>query len=234
MPQPRTVWITRTQPGADATAKRVRAMGHLALVEPLFEVRDLDADLRLQEAAALAFTSANAVRALATRTADRSLRVFAVGEATALAAREVGFRQVLSTRGDVSALVAGIASRKRELNGPVIHLGGADLAGDLVGDLARHGVIAYAITLYETVERHAPTKVIECLESIDDVLVHSPRGAKALAATLRDFAAPTLRAICLSRAVAQPLARMRTSGRIGSVISASLPTEDDLLTLIDH
>ena len=234
MRTPRTVWITRTQPGADATAKRVRAMGHIALVEPLFEVRDLEVELDLDRAAAMAFTSANAVRALAGRTSVRTFKVFAVGDATALAAREVGFRNVLSTRGDVASLVAGIVSRKRELAGPVIHPGGAELAGDLVGDLARHGIEARAVTLYETVERCAPASVIEHLGEIDDVLVHSPRGANALAAALKAHPAPGLRALCLSRAVAQPLARARTAGRLASVISASLPTDEDLLQLIDR
>ncbi|MDB5446123.1 MAG: hemD, partial [Phenylobacterium sp.] len=33
------IWITRAQPGADATAERVRGMGHQALVAPLLAVR---------------------------------------------------------------------------------------------------------------------------------------------------------------------------------------------------
>ena len=231
---PRTVWITRTRPGADATARAVRALGHTAIVEPLFEVRDLATDLDLGAAAALAFTSANAVRALAGRISDRSLRVFAVGDATAQAAREAGFRNVLSTRGDVEALAAGILSRKRELTGPILHPGGAELAGDLVGALAKGGVEARAVALYETVERPAPPAVVEQLAAIDDVLLHSPRGARALAATLKAHPAPNLRALCMSRAVAQPLARLRTAGRLGAVVPARLPTDEDLVALIDR
>lgn len=231
---PRTVWITRTRPGADSTARAVRALGHTAVVEPLFEVRDLATDLDFGAAAALAFTSANAVRALAARTSERTLRVFAVGDATAQAAREAGFRNVLSTRGDVEALAAGILSRKRELTGPVLHPGGAELAGDLVGALAKGGVEARAVALYETVERPAPAEVVARLDSIDDVLLHSPRGARALAATLRETAAPNLRALCMSRAVAQPLARLRTAGRLGQVVPARLPTDEDLVALIDR
>lgn len=228
----RTVWITRTQPGADATAQRVRALGYEAVVEPLFEVRDRSAALDLTGVAAIAFTSANAVRAMAHRTTERTLKVFAVGDATAQAARTAGYRNVLSTRGDVSALVEGIVSRKRELAGPVLHPSGADLAGDLVGDLTAAGLNARVVTLYDTVEREPTPALLERLATLDNVLVHSPRGAIALAALLKSHPAPALRAFCLSRAVAQPLARARTAGRLASVTAARLPTEEDLLQLL--
>ncbi len=90
------IWITRALPGAESTAERVRALGHEAVVAPLLTVQPLaDTRIDLAGVAALAFTSANGVRAFAEKCADRSLRVFAVGLATAQAARQVGFRAVL-------------------------------------------------------------------------------------------------------------------------------------------
>src|SRR4051812_13210942 len=91
------IWITRAQPGADVTAERVRALGHDVLVTPLLSVRALPGvHIDLIGVAALAFTSANGVRAFADLTGERNLKVFAVGAATALAARAVGFKTVLS------------------------------------------------------------------------------------------------------------------------------------------
>src|SRR4051812_12438776 len=99
------IWITRAQPGADATAERVRALGHEALVAPLLAVRALeDVEIDLIGVAALAFTSANGVRAFADLSPERQIRVFAVGSTTAQAARAAGFRLVLSADGDVEAL----------------------------------------------------------------------------------------------------------------------------------
>ena len=99
------IWITRVQPAADVTAERVRAMGHDAVVVPLLEVQVLpDVDVDLRGVAALAFTSANGVRAFADKSGERGLKVFAVGAATALAARKAGFKSVLSADGDVLAL----------------------------------------------------------------------------------------------------------------------------------
>src|SRR5262245_38438369 len=86
------IWITRAQPGADVTAERVRALGHEAVVAPLLAVRMIpDVSIDLRGVAALAFTSANGVRAFADASGERGLKVFAVGAATASAARAAGF-----------------------------------------------------------------------------------------------------------------------------------------------
>src|SRR6185437_15894191 len=146
------IWITRAQPGAAATADRVRALGHDALVAPLLAVHAIeDVQVDLSGVAALAFTSANVVRCFADICAERSLRVFAVGAATAQAARAAGFKLVLSADGDVEALADGIGQRRAELRGAVLHPGAAEPAGDLAGALAKQGVTARSLILYETV-----------------------------------------------------------------------------------
>ncbi len=130
------IWITRAQPGAEVTAERVRALGHEAVIAPLLQVHALpNAQVDLAGVAALAFTSANGVRAFADLSPERAIRVFAVGAATAQAARAAGFKLVLSADGNVEALAEGIGQRRGELRGAVLHPGAADLAGDLVGAL---------------------------------------------------------------------------------------------------
>src|SRR5258708_2588521 len=65
------IWITRAQPGAASTAERVRALGHEAIVAPLLAVRALeDVQVDLRGVAALAFTSANGVRAFSGLSAE--------------------------------------------------------------------------------------------------------------------------------------------------------------------
>ena len=74
----RTIWITRAEPGAAATAERVRQLGHRPLVAPLLEVRPTaQAAPDLADVGALAFTSANAARIFASLTERRDLPVFA-------------------------------------------------------------------------------------------------------------------------------------------------------------
>ena len=189
------IWITRAQPGADVTAERVRALGHDAIVAPLLAVRVLpDVAVELAGVAALAFTSANGVRAFADASGERSLKVFAVGAATAQAARQAGFKSVLSADGDVDALAEGIAVRRGELRGAVLHPGAAEPAGDLAGALEKHGVEARRLVLYETAPVTLAGAQAALLGKSDAVLLHSPRAAQVLAKLLKAHPAPQLRA----------------------------------------
>jgi uroporphyrinogen-III synthase len=224
------IWITRAQPGADATAERVRGLGHDALVAPLLAVHELEnVEIDLAGVAALAFTSANGVRAFADKSAVRDLRVFCVGGATAQAARQAGFRAVLSTDGDVEALAQGIAARRGELKGCVLHAGAVELAGDLVGALERQAIEGRRLTLYETRPVAIAEAELKMLLKADAVLLHSPRAARALAQVLRGHPAPTMRALGLSKEVLKPLVRAKLAGKA----APPYPLEAALLQLID-
>ena len=225
------IWITRAQPGADATADRVRALGHEALIAPLLAVHAVeDVQVDLAGVAALAFTSANGVRAFADICAERAIRVFAVGAATAQAARVAGFKLVLSADGDVEALAEGIGQRRGELRGAVLHPGAAEPAGDLAGALEKQGVAARSLILYETAPVKLEPAAASQLVQADAVLLHSPRAAQALAAVLKLHPAPNLRALGLSKAVVRPLARAKLAVRA----FPSMPLEGALLNLIDR
>jgi uroporphyrinogen-III synthase len=225
------IWITRTQPGAEATAERVRAMGHDAVVAPLLAVHPVtDVQIDLKGVAALAFTSANGVRAFAEQCGERTLRVFAVGAATAQAARAAGFETVLSADGDVEALAEGIAARRGQLRGAVLHPGAAEPAGDLAGALEKHGVEARRAILYETGPVKLSDEEAARLLRSDAALLHSPRAAKVLAQLLKAHPQPNLRALGLSKAVIKPLARTPLAAKA----FPPFPLEAALLNLIDR
>jgi len=228
-PPPRVVWITRAQPGAEATASRVRLMGIEAIVEPLLEVRPIaDARLDLTDVCALAFTSANAVAAFAERTPERGFRVFTVGDATATAARARRFSTVLSAQGDVTALAAALSARRRELPGVILYPAAAEPSQDLAGALEAAGLAVRQVAVYETATL-APTEALTArLPEIQGVLVHSAKAATALAGVLKDHPAPHLAAFCLSRQVARPLAR----AGLAAIHAAAEPNEAGLLALL--
>lgn len=231
--QPPTVWITRAEPGATATAERVKALGGRPLVAPLLSIEPLPAEIDLAGVGALAFTSANGVRAFAALCPARDRPVFAVGAGTAAAARTAGFRPVLSADGDVAALARGIIARKRELTGAVLHAAAAEPAGDLVGALTEAGVEARAVSVYDTVTRQPPKEVLDALGDIRIVLLHSPKAARALAGLLAGHDASHLRLLCLSPAVARPLEGLK----VKEVAIAPFPIEAALLNLMargDH
>jgi len=223
------IWITRARPGAEATAERVWKLGFEPVVAPLLAVRALgEGPVDLRGVGAIAFTSANAVTVFAARSSARDAPVFAVGEATAAAARSAGFPTVVSAEGDVDALAAAIAARAGTFAGAVLHPAAAEPAGDLAGALATAGIEARTLTVYETVASRLSPKVRAQIPQLHAVLVHSPKAARLLADLLRANPAPDLQVFCLSPAVAAPL---RDLPRIRLRVAA-LPNEAALLNLI--
>jgi uroporphyrinogen-III synthase len=224
------VWVTRALPSAEGTARRVRALGLQAVIAPLIQIRTLSGGpIDLTGVGALAFTSANAVTAFAERSFERSLPVFAVGDATAAAARAAGFASVRSAGGDVAALAEAIAPFKGSFKGVVLHPAAAQPAGDLVAALASRDVEARAITVYETRPAKLRPDILAMIPRMDVALLHSPRAAGVLARLLRRRPSAGLIALCLSPAVAAPLA---ASAGLARVQVAPLPSEEALLHLL--
>ena len=204
------VWVTRSSPGAEATAARLTELGHEPLIAPLLTVRPIPgARLDFKGVGALAFTSAQGVTAFAARYPQgaRSLPVYAVGDTTAESARRAGFADATSADGDVAALTALILARRDDFRGSVLHPSAKFPAGDLAGELTAAGVEAVSTPIYDTAEAAAlPPLAVEALQSddLDAVLVHSPRAAAVLARLIVRYA-PDLSAYALSEACAAPL-----------------------------
>lgn len=221
------VWVTRTRPGAEATAQRLRRLGHTALVQPLLAAEPVGTGpIDLSGVAALAFTSGQAVAAFAARAPQRHLPVFTVGAATARGAGAAGFTRIEALGGDVAAMAPLLAARMGE--GLVLHLAAAQPAGDLAGELARRGVRVRTEVLYRTVPRRPPDRFLAQLGDIDVALIHSARAGAALAQVLRQRPAPHLRLVGISAAALSPLAESVARERC----VAALPEEASLLSLI--
>jgi uroporphyrinogen-III synthase len=219
------IWITRAEPEASATAERVRALGHAAVVAPVLEVEPIGAAPELSGVGALAFTSRNGVRAFAALSPERTLPVFAVGDATARAAEDAGFTVVSSAGGDARALAGLIAAHKDALEGEVLYLAPEEPAGDLVGMLAGGGVQARAIVVYRT----RPVEFESC-PAAEALLVHSAKAARRLAAsTGLEVIAPGMAAVCISPAAAEPLRDVP----FGEILVSPAPNEEALLQTLD-
>jgi uroporphyrinogen-III synthase len=152
----RKALVTRPAEDAGSLAEKLAARGLEPLLEPLLAIRlaeDAQPQLakNLPGAQALLFTSANGARAFAAASADRTLPVFAVGDATSRAAREAGFAHVENAQGDVHALARLAASRLVPQDGALLHAAAREVAGDLGGALAKSGFEVRRVRLYEAV-----------------------------------------------------------------------------------
>jgi uroporphyrinogen-III synthase len=166
-----TVVILRPEPGAAATAARARALGLTPLVAPLFEIRSVAWEApEPGRHDAILFTSAHAPRLAGEALAGfRGLTAYAVGEATAEAARAAGFAAVRTGPADGAALLdlAAADGVRRAL-----HLAGRD-----------HLPLRHPVIVVEQRIVYAADEIggLVCVPPGAVVLLHSPRAAAAFA-----------------------------------------------------
>ncbi|WP_339932738.1 uroporphyrinogen-III synthase [uncultured Brevundimonas sp.] len=218
------VWITRACPGTERTAAVLTARGFTPISAPVIALVPLDTPLDLSDVAGLAFTSRNGVAAFAARTGRRDWPVFAVGDATADATRACGFARVRSAGGALDDLVALIAAAWPADGGLILAPGAREPAGDLTGQLAGR-VAVRTVALYAAVDTD-----VSVPENLDVVLIHSPRAARSLAASLTPADGRNRLLVAISAAAAAPLAQ----AGFAEIRIAARPTEDSLLAALGN
>lgn len=230
------ILVTRPIEDARPLADALEERGIAVLIEPLLEIRHLDdAEIDLTGVQALLFTSANGVRAFAALSPRRDLKVFTVGDGSADAARQAGFPNVESAKGDIEALAALVVDRLKAEDGTLFHAGGTVTAGDLKARLEGLGYQVRRAQLYEAKIATAlstETRANLTLGGIDAVLLFSPRTAATFADLWRAAGSPSLgriHALCLSAAVAREI------GSLGwaAVEIADRPDLPSMLALVD-
>jgi len=181
------VLVTRPEPGASRTARRLQDMGFQPVVLPLTEtvVLPVDAGLIPDEAVAVAVTSANAVRHASKEViaALAALPCHAVGARTGEAARKMGFSSVIEGSGDAEGLANGIAAA---LSGEaIVYLCGRVRFPMFEQRLEAAGVQVSAVETYDTLPvRYSDEAILALLsdQPVDAVLLYSAKAVAAMQA----------------------------------------------------
>lgn len=233
------VLVTRPAHSAERTARRLREMGHEPLLLPLAEpIHDPDAALKALSAThgAMAVTSAEAIRTIA-ELGDKlephlERPLLAVGEATADAARRLGFRSVTSSSGSGRELADQIARNRPEA---LLYLAGTPRAEGfekrLVELKLRFGVVE-CYRMRPTVP--SPSSVDALLDEgrPDAVLFYSRQTGEnffripQIVSSMERLAA--VRLLCLSEAVAETVPEVLRK----NVAISPAPDENGLLSLL--
>ncbi len=234
-----------TRPAADSagTAARLQAAGFETLVAPLMtiEPRTVGADVNqvLADAVGVLVTSANGVRALAAAASQRDMAVYAVGAASAAAARDLGFAAVTAADGDVAALATLVRDRVDAGAGRLVHVAGSVTVGgdgdDLAARLGRLGYGVDRLVLYDAAPVAAlPSAAVAALRDgrVDGVALYSPRSAKLFVELVvragQGRACRQVVAACLSAAVGRALDGLM----FANIVVAAGPTESQLIAAL--
>jgi len=204
-----------TRPEADATAAKLRARGHEVLAMPLMAFEPVPWQQATVAPDAIMLTSPQAARAVAPAW---RVPVYAVGEATARAARAAGFGEVRDGGGSVQVLVDravtdGVAH--------LLHLAGADRTPyETPAGLTIETVIVYRASLLPVLS----------LPPVDLVMLYSARTAAHFAAETDRLAVPRAD---VSLAVLSDAIGLAAGAGWHHVITAAAPNEAALLAAID-
>lgn len=234
----RRVLITRPIDDAAPLVEQLNARGVEALVEPMMTIRSTEEPAPdMSDAQGLLFTSANGVRGFVARSDRRDVQVFAVGEATAEAARRAGFDRVEVAGGDAAALAALVTAKCKPDAGKLVHVAGTHVAGNLSERLAAAGFSVERAVLYDALSAHRfSTGTVESLKrrEIEAVLLFSPRTAEIFMTLADESGAEhglsAAAAICLSQAVADRL----PASRFREVVVADRPDQPSMLDALDR
>ncbi|MBL8576641.1 MAG: uroporphyrinogen-III synthase [Mesorhizobium sp.] len=227
------VLVTRPEPGASETTRRLETLGFQPIKLPLQETRPLPVDDSAcpEDVAVVVVPSASAVRHAPRGLLDKwaGAPCLAVGEATAQAARAAGFSQVREGGGDAEALAGDIIANKP--SGVVGYMCGKVRRPVFEQRLAAAGISVCVVETYDTLPIACDDRaVIEAVGtgSIDYVLVYSANAAELLLdlttrKTLQNLFASTTW-ICISARVAELF-----SGDRNKIVIAQEPNEEALL-----
>jgi uroporphyrinogen-III synthase len=234
----RTALVTRPREDSEGVAAELSSRGLGVMIEPLLDIRPVDGvEVDTAGIQGILATSANGIRALARALPDRSLPVWAVGDASARVARSLGYERVDSAGGDVDTLATLVAARCDPAEGGFLHAAGTVVAGDLSALLAGQGFSVRRLVLYEAVTATGLSPDLMTAlrtQAVDVALFFSPRTAATFARLVTAAglasACSGITAYALSAAVARELAVLPWR----SLRAAAAPTQAALLAALDQ
>jgi uroporphyrinogen-III synthase len=234
------VLVTRPEPGASRTGRRLASDGFSPLLMPLSRIEPLEqsGDVLSQLPDAVVATSANAILHLSAPLAARlaGMPLFAVGEKTGQAARQAGFASVVEGEGDASELAQLVAFRCPK-GARLVYLCGRVRLPDFEEAMKDAGIEVHAVETYDTPSVLPDSESIAALVSgrpVDAVMLYS-RNAALTFASIADRAELSglfedARLLCLSGKIA---AALPTTSAVRHRVAAE-PNEDAMFALLDR
>lgn len=231
------ILVTRPQPGASRTAERLAKAGYAPVVLALTRIEPLPHSMPVGLFDSVIVTSAQALAATDPSGLSRflSVPVFAVGETTGEAARNLGFSSAIAGTGSTRWIIERLTASMRP-NARVLYLCGKVRRPELEEALAQAGIAVEAVETYDA----APIPYSE--EELAAALGAMPLSAVTLmsgqAASVFDRQiasgrfAPLFREslfVCFSARIAEALRAERQS----KTVVTDQASEDSLMRLLE-
>jgi uroporphyrinogen-III synthase len=232
-----TALISRPYREAEETATLLQQKGYIPLLDPMLTIEyRMEAAAELEKALhypvqAIAITSKNAADSLAKITNRRDLPILAVGDATAHAAREWGFRHVTAALGEAKLLMELITRTYKPGSGDIIYICADVVKLNIVPLLTMRGISAKRIISYYAHEaKEFSTETLKLFASKQPAiaLFYSRRTAEIFLRLAADYDISHITAFALSSNVAHVL----SGSRWRAIHTAPAPTQDAMMRMV--
>lgn len=222
------ILITRPEPSGTAFADQLRTRIGCEVdivVSPVMRIAPCGSLPRMAAYKTLVFTSRHGVEAYLDQGGPNTIPAYAVGQATAKAARQAGMA-VTSCDGDASDLLARI--RADGPPAPCLHLRGAHVASNIAKALTSAGIETGEAVIYRQVEDRLTAQATTLLQSGRPVIVplFSPRSAQLF------FRQVNASGPILVAAISDNVKSAVPEGRAAVVRTSEKPTADEVLGVI--
>ncbi len=230
------ILILRPEPEAGRMAKELRRRGHDAIAAPMLVRESLGSssdDLAGRRWQGVLVTSPKALGDFPVPERLLDLPVFAVGAASAAAARAAGFRDVRTGPGTAEGLAADLRGRLDPAAGPLLWLAATDRSVDLAALLAGDGLAVDLVETYRMVPRGELTDAERAALAAGAIVVTaSARTSAALADLLGRAGEGGARGQVVA-AISQKAAAPLAAAGAGEVAVAGEPTAASLFALVE-
>ena len=231
------VLVTRPDEEGLALANQLKTVGKKILLEPMLIVENLPVkDLSYDKTQAYVITSANSIKALLNLRPDLEIPLFAVGNASAIAARKSGFKTVYSADGDADDLAKLVDDVLNPSEGDLLYISGKTQSGNLFKKLSSLGFGCREVFVYETIPRKSlsPETVAAIKnDQVDTILLYSSKTAEVLIKLVRKSRlvrqCKKITIICLSKGIAN----VAKSLNWYNVLVSDKPTQEGMLDLLE-
>lgn len=232
------VLVTRPEHDAREFESELRKRGHEPVSHPMLSIAIDDGPvLDLHDIGMIVFTSANGVRAAARRMTERSIAVLAVGPATASEATSQGFTSVTTIAGEgTNGILEHLAAHPVLKGTRLLHISGADVAGDLV---TQAGTMGFSITRRQLYRAVAAASLAPGLRqhlqqgTLEAATFFSPRTAKIFCDLVEEAGLAAQSKHLVACAISRNAAKSLETLTFRKVLVAQNATASAMLDLLD-
>ena len=231
------VLVTRPDEEGLELANQLKTIGIEPLLEPMLIVENLPVDdLSYDKTQAYIITSANSIKALLKLKPDMEIPLFAVGNASAVTARNSGFKTVYSADGDAQDLAKLVDDILSPNEGDLLYITGKTQSGNLVQKLSSLGFDCREVFVYETIPRRSlsqPTVAAIKNDKVGTILFYSSKTAEVAVTLIKKSRlvrqCKKITIICLSEGIASVAKKLKWY----NVFVSDKPTQESMLVLLE-